>query len=216
MGRNRKRFSTKKKSVLKKKVDKEIKKFVHPEMKYFDTGNSTVYSNSGAVIQLSDIAQGLTNSTRIGDSVTIKHLTFKWYVQGNSQNPCNAARLILFVDKYNQGTDPTPGDVLQTVGSVQAIVSAANINHLPRYRIIYDKLVNLEQQATYANPSVATIMPVGCKVGHFYKKMNLTIHYTGNSSTNIYGNQLYALLLGDVSMNDVTMTWWVRLAYTDA
>lgn len=189
---------------LAQKARSEQKKSI--ETKYFDrlVSDGEVISYGGDVTLLTNISQGDDISQRQGNRVSAKYLALKGYMIHNDAHQTNNMRVIVFCDTQNQGTDPTPGDVLSIVGDNSAVTAFINIDHTPRYKILYDK--KLSTSVT------------GEQVRHFSKVIKLKgkqIHFTGTDGTP-YKNALYSLCIADVNTDDPQVTLNTRFAYTDA
>jgi len=118
-----------KESRFEKKVKKVLDREIEP--KYFDT--SFTYFNVGAggtTTSLSEIAQGTTQTTRVGTDIRIKQIQFRLSAYQNNTTSVqlpNVVRVILFFWHDNNSVfPPLPTSVLQTasIGSIgQSITS---------------------------------------------------------------------------------------------
>lgn len=213
--------SSKKKTsaaTFKRKVAKIVKNVVHQETKYYDIEISSPLqpvSNGGTIVAVSDVAQGDTIISRQGNLIYGKNISCRLDIKGNSINDSNVFRCLLVMDKYNQGTAPTVADVLATTGDERVMVAPQNIKTLARYRILYDKVVSLPNQTNYT-VATATSSGVGRKTMSFFRKLNQKIRFKGATAADIYGQQLFLILIGDTASNDVTVSFFTRLAFTDS
>lgn len=216
-GYRRKRRNTRVKTTAAKalRVANYAKNLAKSERFYYDaTANNQSISNAGTVTLLSNMAQGDDDGMRTGNSIRLRSLSFYYYAKGNAQNVANAIRCILFIDKQNTGTTPTPADILQTTGSVGSIISHINVDHTSRYRVIYDRRHVFTHQTNYTAASAAS-SGVGATIRTLYKKMFMPVKWTGPAGTDTYTNAVYLLLLSDVAANDPDVSWSVRLGYDD-
>lgn len=186
-------------------VIKHIKKT--QEVKYNDIYHvGDVVNYSGTVYRLNDMAQGDDEGQHIGNKINGKYLSIRGFWQGNSNEQFNVCRFILFVDTEQTGTDPTVADILQVSGAAAVTVAPINVDHTPRYKILYDKTTILSAQTgTFARPF---------KI--FKKLKDLTMAYTGTTTNTQYKNAIYALAVTDVTVNDPGLTFYSRLAYLDS
>jgi len=84
---------------INKEVRKEVKKVMKVEIEnklvqatVHDTAGVT---GAGSVSYLSDITQGLTDATRVGDTIRYQWLTFRYLVQSKSDPSNNAPYLTI-------------------------------------------------------------------------------------------------------------------------
>lgn len=202
------------------RVKKIVRKTVNQEVKVFDSvGNlDQAYSTAGATltIPVSDVQQGDALDNRTGNTITAKHMDIKLDFFGNANNSNNAARILLVLDKFNQGTAPAINDVLSVTGDRRVITSQTNKNHLARYKVLMDKVITFQNQINYVN-TTATVNPTGRGYRHFYARLhNRRLNFQGNGASDTYGSQLYILIVGDVSSNDIQGNFSTRLSFTDS
>jgi len=148
-----------------------------PEYKYSGAiQDITQTSNTCIIYGITDgIAQGTDGSTRIGDQISVKRISCKFYGfnNNNAETVSNWVRFVLFWDDVYQGTDPTPGNILQayvtTDHSLTNLLTDINSDRFKMpfegtsgktkaYRIIKDWRMML--------PSITTSGSVGLKFIH--------------------------------------------------
>lgn len=217
--RRRKRYGRKRfgKGKTTRALAKAAIRLAHKEMYFFDTVNtpSSVVSNAGLVTCLTNVAQGDDINNRTGNAITARSLNLRILASGNAQNTINYMRVIVFMDKDNQGSNPAPGDVLQTVGSQVSIISPLKIANLGRFQILYDRVCTFDHQVDYT-VGTANNDPVGACNLKLYKRMRTPLRFTGSSGTNIFHNAIFLLVLSDVASNDPVYTFYSRIGYNDA
>lgn len=156
------------------------------EKKYHDGSVSTaaVTPGTGGLFSLINaIAQGNTSETREGLWINVLSLQLKAYFEVSSSQTANKCiRLMIIRDELNQGAAPAITDVLES----------ANMNAFPkhenraRFRILYDKKINLTLQSNGVGTTVQR---------NYYKKFKRPIkcHYIGTaaSAANTGQNALY-------------------------
>jgi hypothetical protein len=112
------------------------------EMKYFDFYSSGTIGTAGSPSKISAVPQGLTDITRVGDSIQLVSLEIR----------CNAAmtiatdftnllRLVCFqwtVD--DTGTAPVIADVFQSTVATEACVSAITHDNVQKVDVLADHL----------------------------------------------------------------------------
>jgi hypothetical protein len=92
---------------------------LRPERKFFDTVVSgTVDTTAEALTSLNLIAQGVTQSTRVGRKCTVTEIIVKgmveWTTVTNATMPQDQVRLILLLDKQANGANPSYADVFES------------------------------------------------------------------------------------------------------
>lgn len=197
------------------KISKAVRKYVHraivgaPEHKYFArpfVGLQPVVG--GNFLNISGIPQGLTDTTRIGDSVNLLSIETCYTLYINNAllfvDAC-FVRLIIFKWHPNDATvTPSLNDILDPL-AVGATQICAPLSHDPRalFTMVMDKTLTLNE--------------VNLLNHHSRRKKALKgkIKYQA-ATTNAIG-QLYFLYLSDVVLAQApTLNWFSRINYTDA
>lgn len=178
------------------------------ELKYIDATLSAVAVNQGgSVNKVSSVPAGTTDSSRIGDELTIRDIEvtvrFAMTSTYSIANGSQAVRFILF-QWYPDDTSAAPaaGNVLQLTGSVVAYLSAPHHDFRRQYKILYDTSAVL--CATGPDSVIRSW------VGQPGKK---TLRYDGTGSSG--DGQIYALWIGDAITNPPGMDMWCRINYMD-
>jgi len=183
-----------------------IREIINSEKMYFDTTETAkALSYSGAVVNLSAIAEGDDNGGRTGRSILAKSLHLRYNVFGNTLNSVNAVRIILFFDSMSLGTIPAGSDILQSTGTSACIISPLLLTNAVsgRFKVVYDKV-----------HTFTTTGQMSQQV-HKYFKFHRHIKYTGTTATDEGKNQLYLAMFSDVNANDPSITYYARLGYYD-
>lgn len=150
---------------------KTVKKMIHraldvaQEDKFFETdttvaAGTAATNTTGTVTSLFNMAEGITENTRIARQVKIKYLQFHLgatSVQLTAVNPAvfdTHLRIIVFQDNGTNGTAPAVTDVIASAG-VTVFDSLRNTIGLKqkRFRILYDRIMDLD-------PNVQTVSSV--------------------------------------------------------
>ena len=118
---------------------KALKKSTNIEYKIADITDNASVSFSGYLAQLNNISQGITDSTRVGDSCKIQNLVFRTLLARNGADA--QMRLILFWDKQAKVTSSS--DILQNTGTIFSPLSPKNYDKRFQTKILYDKVFNL-------------------------------------------------------------------------
>jgi len=192
------------------------------EKKYFDTLISAQAITASWVVSNSQnlIAQGTTESTRIGRKIVVKDIHCNGQVvlspDDDITTPSNQkVRVMLMLDTQANGANPTAsgatGVMLDTdVNSFHALANKG------RFRTLYECEEVLVSQAG-AGDGVAGANDFGgdIKKLEFHKKVNIPIEYdsTTGAITEIRSNNLFWIFAGVTTGS--TFTVRTRLRFTD-
>ena len=92
----------------------EIRKLINIETKFLDTiQTSTSINQTGIMICISEIAQGLTSTTRVGDSLRSQGIVIRGRCNVNPSAGNTLMRVLVVIDKDGYGTAPSSSDVLE-------------------------------------------------------------------------------------------------------
>ncbi len=172
------------------------------EKKIIDTAQQSQVSNTTpSIVQLSNLAQGNTDTTRIGNKVTITGLQFKYMV---ADTVTNIFRIMFILDKQTNGAIYAAGDVLDDASAVDNIVSLRNRDESGRFQVLYDKIhiISLTGQASgYASKFI---------------KLNIPLKFSSNAGdiTDLTSNSLSMMHVSQVASS--TLTSFVRVFYNDS
>lgn len=158
------------------------------------TGSLT---NAGVVHLLSPISQGDDIGSRQGNSVKSVDLMCSYNLQqGTAAN--NVARVIIFIDTANQGSNPAVTDVLTSA----TITSQRNIDNMKRFKILYDKMHSFDTDTTTISRK-------------YYRKLGHHIRYSSSSETATLQNNIFLLILDSNGTNHATLLWDSKLSFYD-
>jgi len=167
-------------------------------------GVGSLMSNAVPIVLLSGIAAGDDNNNRSGNSVLAKHFSFSYdIVQNVAAVTSQVARVLIIQDKLQTGTAPTAAQVLQYVGTANAVNSPILDDALLRFTVIYDKKHGLDQAGDIRQTGVVN------------RRFSKRISYTGVNATDTYKNNIYLLLIADVATNDPAISYASRIMYLD-
>lgn len=189
-----------------------------PELKFFDTALSDASVAADGVVQgsLNLIPQGVTESTRVGRKCVIKNLNFRltlYRVLVDSVAtalPHEQVRIMLVLDKQANGANPAITDILET----DDMNSFNNLANKSRFRVLYDKVFNMDALAVGSNGTTvdqaARSRTVSC-----FKKVNLPIEFSSTTGaiTEIRSNNLVWVTVTDTgSLTTINGTCRVRFS----
>lgn len=188
-----------------------VKRMIHSarETKYRDTAfNTTINITTQAPVDLTFIAQGDTDSNRIGDSIEWKNLEVR-FALGSAGSVAAATayttRVVIFQWHPSDAiTPPGYGDVMQSTTSA---VSPPNHDQMSNYKIIYDEIFNPSNvgEGTYTRDFV---IPAS--------RGRKSINFLGGSTSGM--NKLYMIAWTNVASGSTspTFNYYTRLNYYDA
>lgn len=202
--------------------DKEIK-FNGTTMGTYVGGVGTAVSSTGLTLGLFAIAQGLTDSNRIGDTIFLTkrieaRLKFMW-------NPAEVAlwhatvRCMLVQCKNIQSTAAGPAftEILDP-GSSGAfdVYSPRRKDTLQLYNILYDELFPLQGNLAAGVPNSLNTHLIN--IDKQFPFLQKQIQYEAASATNAESGGLFMMMLSTIpaASAEPTVEGFVRLYFTDA
>ncbi len=168
------------------------------ELKFFDLDldDAVIAAAGGLTDSINKIAQGTTESTRIGRKCTIRSINWRFAVTLPETNLGSSAvdtvRVILYLDKQANGATAAITDILETAD----YQSFNNLGNKSRFRTLMDRSFDLTAMAGGGDGTTedygATII-----TDSFFKKVNLPIEFdsTAGAITEIKSNNIGVLLL---------------------
>lgn len=188
-------------------VRQMIKSTMHfeDELKYYVTSDTaTGVGFSGTVSSLCTIPQGITDITRVGDSLNLEEIEFHY--AWSYGDPTNACRLILF-QWYPQSTPAVVNVLYQGPGTALAPYSPYNVDVESQYKILYDETIYVNNLSL---PQVGTTKVIKIKEG-FKRRLDFVAGSTTGS------NQIYKLMISDSgAVPNPSLNSYSRVRYTDA
>lgn len=188
----------------------QVKSLVNAEHKYHDTNVGLTTPTSSSIIQvLNSLAQGTTDSTRIGDSIkmTSLNVNFDAYHNFNSSSPTQNLRIIIFIWK-KPSTAPTLDDILAPSSAASDRYLAPK-NYDKRFwsKILYDKTFKLNEGGSSS---------AGYKIHLDFSKYKKYAHVQyAAASSSIDNNGLYMLTISGDATLAPALNYFARLKYLD-
>lgn len=195
-----------------KTVSKSTKKFVNfkiktairknIETKYHDVTISEAVSTVASIGSLTDVSQGQTDTTRIGDKLTIRGLSGRASMLGADAS--NLIRIIIFQWHHTDSVAPVIADILSSSGDPRSNFVHDTQN---QYTVLYDKLFTL----TSAGDKLVRAWIFRPRLKYAKK----TINYSAGST--VGSNKIYRLFLSDSGASvHPSFNWSCRFYYDDA
>lgn len=177
-----------------------LRSVVNVEKKHLLTNINAAMSNTGAITHLSAIAQGDTVSNRNGNSVKLQSLYCPFTIKANASSTQAFARVLIYMD-LQQVADSAAGvtDVLYEA----TVESPLNINTAGRFKVLYDKVFNLDDAKTtsiYSKP---------------YIPIKSHVRYNGTASSDVQKGGIYILYLSNESTYTPNLYMNAKLSYVD-
>lgn len=181
-----------------KKV-KQLADAVNIEYKYIEPNNTaTGVDYDGVLYALNTVSQGVTDNTRIGDSLKVQRLTMRYAVKRNSAD--SLIRVIVLWEQIP--TLSTPADVINGAGGTNAPLGPKVYDNRFKTRFLYDRTFALSSNNSIKNVDVN--LPI-----------NLHTQYSAGSTT-ITTGKLWLLVISDqITSNLPTFQYLTRVTYTD-
>ncbi len=186
----------------------EIRKFINIEEKFSDTSVNLNPDQSGSLTCVTQLAQGTTMNTRVGNSIKVQRLEILGRVAANSSiTTFSVVRVMVVRDMEGQGSAPAVSDILETVGTSAAPRSPHDWLNRKRFAIVHDELIVLS-----ANSG-------GNMAQTFTFKQNLERHvlYRGTSAAAASDGEgsIYVVAVSDEATNTPSVGLVARIIYTD-
>lgn len=173
---------------------------VGAELKFHDLDiDDAVVAANGTIAQVSCnlIAQGVTESQRIGRKCTIRNINWRYQIQlPNAQNMTSVldtVRVILYQDKQANGATATVTGILES----DDFQSFNNLANKGRFTILMDRTHAINATAGSGNGTANDV--AGREQNYtFFKKCAMPIEFdsTTGAITEIRSNNIGVLLLG--------------------
>lgn len=191
---------------------------INTEEKFLDVPAGGTATASVPIINcLNSCSQGITESTRIGNSILARNLNIRfslnqvWATADSAIAP--RIRITLFSDKSQGGTPPTIAQVYQSSSSN---ISAFNKNYSDRFVIIKDKVICPPVNYGGGIPVTGGAYQMVFK---FFKKLDFHIRFLGtdNQAASNGQNSIYLIVWtnSDDASAITTLTYYSRLNFTD-
>lgn len=165
----------------------------------FSSGGTNI-TNTGTFVCVNQIAQGDDNINRSGCDILARHFSGA-YVVKETVDKQHLIKVMLFVDKDNQGVDPAVTDVLQSASPLSFLKPDTS----QRYSILYHKIFTMTGGDSLLESHVEKI----------YRKLNFKIYFDGSASGDYGTNSIYLLFISDQATEYPTIIYDFRLVYTE-
>ncbi len=196
------------------------------ELKFLDgqlTNQSITATGTFLFTTHNIVAQGNSQSERIGRKITIRSIrvkgTIKMFAQDQIGDMEQRVRILFVVDSQANGAAPTIDEVLNFAG-VLGINSFRDLANVRRYRVIYDRVFDLPVMGVAAD-GISTFLNIPTSKGWgFSKKMHLPIEYDSSSTTGSLStqrsNNIFSFAIAENTNESPFVSFVFRIRYSDA
>lgn len=180
------------------KIATTVAGLINVEFKHVDLASSLNPSNSGAILSLSQVAQGDGVQNRDGNQIEVKSLRSKFTLERHASATGTWVRMIYFIDNQpTSGSVPSVTDVLTTADPS----SLPHFDNRRRFTILADRTFNLHENLVAH--------------GDYYKRLNMKHTFDGTASNTLVDNALYLLYLSNEATNTPTLLIKHRVRFID-
>ncbi len=177
----------------------QLRAIPRQELKFHDVDTDDAVIAAGSqvtVTTLNAIAQGTTESTRIGRRVVIKKISFRYDVSlpatASAAETFDVIRLMIVHDKQCNGMAADDLDILENADHQ----SFNNLANKKRFVVLMDRTHDVQVMAGSGRGSTDTLSyGAAVKSYSFYKNVNITIEYDDSVSTGSITSQTSSNLL---------------------
>ncbi len=185
-----------------------VRTYDRKEQKFSDTVVALATATTTGVIIAATvqgvIAQGVTESTRIGRMCVVKSIAIRGLIRMDegtvATSSADIVRIVLTLDKQANGTSPAILDMLEAAD----VQSFNNLSHKNRFVTLMDKTMSVRNVAAGGN---GTAFEVGRNFiyWHFFKRMNIPIEYENTTGTlaGITSNNLLLWIISEQGTAEV-------------
>jgi len=187
-----------------------------PEIKYSDNFGGAQPTEAGAVVHLTAIPQGDTQTTRTGNTICVKNVCVEGYISRATTDPSvlSDLRFAVVLDKKQvTDTSPTAAQIFQDPANAWS--SLPNTANLERFTVLWMSPVYDAYQYGYDTNVLASRAPTQSNKFKFSKNMNLKVSFNGSAGSDIEKNGLYFVCLNsDVTLEPI-INAVTRVGFTD-
>lgn len=183
---------------------KYMRGMINSEKMYLDRV-FTLGANKSTLFNITSIAQGDQPGQRTGNSILVRSIYMRGFIQVNPAVTGNTRLSLVLVQDLQQISDVTPAitDVFTSDDPEALIRTGATTNTAGRFKIMWRK-----------NYSVNTTTTPNINLDKFWKQYT-HIKFNGTTAGDIQKNGLYLIVLTSESTNFPTFSATVRTGYYD-
>ncbi len=186
---------------------KYLKSIVNVEFKHLTQSqtNLGVPDGVGAILQLTNIAQGDSTTTRDGSNIKIVSIGLEYTVAMHASATQSVVRVMFLHDRQTNQVLYSTADVLEDVTVIDSVTSPRNLHNGSRFQVLYDKR------------HVLSISGAQIVSGRFHKKVQIKLRYDANAGTiaDLTQSSLSLLLISNEATNVPLFAGFIRLRFVD-
>ncbi len=213
---HRKRFKGKKLSVIAPSLSrafgttvsknirdiKKLKQGAAAQKKKFDLDITSVVTSNATVVNLSNIAQGDDQDNREGNRIMPIHGILRFSVEVHASATQSCLRILIFIDKEQNGVDPTAALLLQSATDYLANLNRTSFG---RFQMLHDRVYPV----TVGNSNAIT-------VHKWFKKLKHNIYYDASAAADASNRKgaMFLMALSNEATNGPTLDAAWRMSFT--
>lgn len=151
--------------------------------------NQAMDNTSTNIFSLSEVAQGVAITERVGLKLSAKHMRLRYNIRTATTGSQNARLIVVQYKKQVSDTPPTLAMVLEdTARPATSDYAFTTTKFKDSFRLLHDRVFSFNQAAGPAVQHVEVTLP-----------LNNTITYNGVAATDLEKNGIYMLLISDIA-----------------
>ncbi len=170
------------------------------ELKFHDVDldDASVANSATITDSVNKIAQGVTESTRVGRKCTLRSINWRWRLQlpngTASASTSDTVRIIMYLDKQCNGATATAAAILES----DDFQSFNNLANKSRFRTLMDRTYTINSKSGGGDGTTEDYGKEGID-DSFYKRVNIPIEFdsTQGAITEIRSNNVGVLLISE-------------------
>ncbi len=186
------------------------------ELKFHDVDlNDALIASTGDVTAtINIIAQGVTESQRVGRKCTIRHIGWRFELRLPTQtagaNASDVARVLMYIDKQANTATAAVTDILESAD----YQSFNNLSNKGRFRTLMDRTYDLNSESGGGDGTTEDYGQV-IQTDTFFKKVNIPIEFNAGAGaiTEITSNNIGVLLISRSGLTAFASK--IRLRFSD-
>jgi len=175
----------------------DIQGKLNVEYKRADISSSLNPGTAGAILDITQIAQGDGDQNRDGLQCKVVSVRTRWQLTQHASATQTFVRMMWFIDNEQDGAAPTPSEVLEDVDTS----GLPNYVNRKRFSILKDVTYSLGDQ-TIAD-------------GKWYRKLNMIANWETTTAASHRNNALYFLYCSNEASNTPTLVIRHRTRFLD-
>ncbi len=186
------------------------------ELKFhdIDLDDAAIAAGANVTNSVNLIAQGTTESTRIGRKCTIRSINWRFQISKaistGGSSAADAVRVIMYLDKQANGATAVNTDILESAD----FQSFNNLANKSRFRTLMDRTYDMNSMAGGGNGTAEDYAEIRVN-DTFFKKCNIPIEYdsTAGAITEIRSNNIGVILMSQSGTSGFSSK--IRLRFSD-